>query len=191
MHKVNDVIDWLSQTTDNSKYFVWPSGFWDKESRLYYQVCSNDDSELTLTYFTARSNLVPYAFVWEKGKIIDFSKFFCLEPDRPIEAKFHMESPWDVGNENLFKCSRSHDHAHIWWKTSKIFFFGPKRSMTLKLGMQHRVLEYYKCFHMMTLGWPWLFLWQGQIYFRMLLHGWKLIQHWVLQLFSFEWHQNH
>ena len=38
------------------------------------QVCSNDDSELTLTYFTARSNLVPYAFVWEKGKTIDFSE---------------------------------------------------------------------------------------------------------------------
>ena len=32
----------------------------------YYQVCSNDDSELTLTYFTAWSNLVPYAFVWGK-----------------------------------------------------------------------------------------------------------------------------
>ena len=37
----------------------------------YYQVCSNDDPWLTLTYFTARSNLVP-AFVWEKGKTIDF-----------------------------------------------------------------------------------------------------------------------
>ena len=40
----------------------------------YYQVCSNDDSGLTLTYFTARSNFVPYAFVWEKGKTIDFSE---------------------------------------------------------------------------------------------------------------------
>ena len=29
---------------------------------------------LTLTYFTARSNLVPYAFVWEKGKTMDFSE---------------------------------------------------------------------------------------------------------------------
>ena len=38
----------------------------------YYQVCSNDDPRLTLTYFTARSNLVPYTFVWEKGKIMDF-----------------------------------------------------------------------------------------------------------------------
>ena len=27
--------------------------------------CSNDDHGLTLTYFMARSNLVPYAFIWE------------------------------------------------------------------------------------------------------------------------------
>ena len=33
---------------------------------MYYQVCSNHDSGLTLTYLTARSNLVPYAVVWEK-----------------------------------------------------------------------------------------------------------------------------
>ena len=40
----------------------------------YYQVCSNDNPGLTLTYFTARSNLIPYAVVWEKGKTIDFSE---------------------------------------------------------------------------------------------------------------------
>ena len=40
----------------------------------YYQIYSNDDPELTLTYLTARSNLVPYAFVWEKGKTIFFSE---------------------------------------------------------------------------------------------------------------------
>ena len=37
----------------------------------YYQVCSNDDTGLTLTYFMARSNLVPYTSVWEKGKTMD------------------------------------------------------------------------------------------------------------------------
>ena len=37
-------------------------------------IYSNDDPGLTLTYFTARSNLVPYAFVWEKGQIMDFSE---------------------------------------------------------------------------------------------------------------------
>ena len=40
----------------------------------YYHVYSNDDPMLTWTYFTARSNLVPYAFVWEKGKTMDFSE---------------------------------------------------------------------------------------------------------------------
>ena len=40
----------------------------------YYQVYSNDDPGLTLTYFTARSNLVSSAFVWEKGKTTDFSE---------------------------------------------------------------------------------------------------------------------
>ena len=36
--------------------------------------CSNDDPGLTLTYFTARLNLVLSAFVWEKGKTMDFSE---------------------------------------------------------------------------------------------------------------------
>ena len=125
----------------------------------YYQICSNDDPGLTLTYFTARSNLVSYAFVWQKGKIMDFSEtvvvydikvgrfsqlngymnlyeyqrswsfidhhlqghsdstfsnFFCSETARLIEAKFHIAPPWDVGNENLFKYSRSHDYTHRW-----------------------------------------------------------------------------
>ena len=44
----------------------------------YYQVCSNDDPGLTLTYFTARSNLVPYAFIWEKGKTGIFRNYCCL-----------------------------------------------------------------------------------------------------------------
>ena len=37
-----------------------------------HQVYSNDDPGSTLTYFTARSNLVPYGFVWEKGKTMFF-----------------------------------------------------------------------------------------------------------------------
>ena len=37
-------------------------------------VCSNDDPRVTLTYFTARSNLVTLAFLWEKVKTVDFSE---------------------------------------------------------------------------------------------------------------------
>ena len=40
----------------------------------YYQICSNDDPGLTLTYFTARSDFIPCAFVWEEGKTMDFSE---------------------------------------------------------------------------------------------------------------------
>ena len=36
-------------------------------------VCSNDDPRMTLTYFTARSNLVTSAFLWEKVKTVDSS----------------------------------------------------------------------------------------------------------------------
>ena len=48
-------------------------GMWHWGLKLY-KVYINDDPGLTLTYFTARSNLVPYAFVWEKGKTMDFSE---------------------------------------------------------------------------------------------------------------------
>ena len=36
--------------------------------------CSNDDPGLTVTYSMARSKLVPYVFVWEKGKTMDFAE---------------------------------------------------------------------------------------------------------------------
>ena len=51
----------------------------------YYQICSNDDPGLTLSYFMARSNLFPFAFVWEKGKTKDFSETivdFDVKADR-------------------------------------------------------------------------------------------------------------
>ena len=44
----------------------------------YYQICSNDDPGLTLTYFTIRLILVPYAFVFEKVKTVDFSEIILV-----------------------------------------------------------------------------------------------------------------
>ena len=63
----------------------------------YYQVCSNDDPGLTLTYFMARSNLVPYAFVWEKGKTMDFSETIVvydlkIATDDQSDKKFLLTS---------------------------------------------------------------------------------------------------
>ena len=47
----------------------------------YYKVCSNDDTGLTMTYFTARSNLIPYVFVWENVKTMDFSPGAVARPE--------------------------------------------------------------------------------------------------------------
>ena len=45
----------------------------------YYQVCLNDDPGMTLTYFTTRTNLVPYAFVWGKSKLWIFSETIVVQ----------------------------------------------------------------------------------------------------------------
>ena len=62
-----------------------------------YKVYINDDPGLTLTYFTSRSNLVPYAFVWEKGKTMDFSETIVvydlkLATDDLSDKKFLLTS---------------------------------------------------------------------------------------------------
>ena len=36
-------------------------------------------------------------------------KLFFLKTHHAIEAKFHMKPPWNVGNKNVFQCSRSYD----------------------------------------------------------------------------------
>ena len=39
----------------------------------YYQACSNGDPRLTWPILR-QGQIVPYAFVWEKGKTMDFSE---------------------------------------------------------------------------------------------------------------------
>ena len=69
----------------------------------YYQVCSKDDPRLTLTYFRARSSLVPYGFVWGKKllfyqtKAMDFSETIVvydlkLATDDQSDKKFLLTS---------------------------------------------------------------------------------------------------
>ena len=63
----------------------------------YYQVCSNDAPWLTLTYFTARSNLVLYAFVQEKVKTMAFSKTIVvhdIKVGRCSQLKWVHEALW-------------------------------------------------------------------------------------------------
>ena len=39
-----------------------------------FQVCSNDDPRLALTYLTSRSNLLPKSFEWEISRKLIFLK---------------------------------------------------------------------------------------------------------------------
>ena len=48
---------------------------------MVYQVCSNDDPMLTLTYLRSRSNLLPSAFKW------DFFFFGKVDFLNTVEAK--------------------------------------------------------------------------------------------------------
>ena len=56
----------------------------------------------SLFKFTARSNLVPYAFVWEKGKTMDFSETIVvydlkLATDDRSDKKFLLTSKLSPG----------------------------------------------------------------------------------------------
>ena len=73
----------------------------------YYQICSNDDPELTMAYFEGMSNSVPYTFVWEKGKTVVV-----------YDVKHFQTSFMGWGNESEYKWLMSHDengcHVQIW-----------------------------------------------------------------------------
>ena len=64
---MNNLLFW-NQKADESENLYAASG-----ARVLPS-CLNDEPGLTLTYCTARSNLVPCAFVWEKIKTMDFSE---------------------------------------------------------------------------------------------------------------------
>ena len=59
----------------------------------YHQVYSNDVPGLIVTYFTARSNVVAYAFKWEKGKTMDFSETIVI---------YDLKSATDDRNDKKF-----------------------------------------------------------------------------------------
>ena len=54
-------------------------------------VCINDDPGVTLTYFTARSNLVTKAFLWEKVKTVDFSETIAAS-DLKVGRNRHLNA---------------------------------------------------------------------------------------------------
>ena len=113
-----------------------------------------------------------------------FSNFFSSKNTRLFEAKFHMEPPWDVG---LKMCSNILGHMTkmasrpIYGKNlQKSPSAEPRCRWPWNLDFSNRYSGTTRFVQMITLGWPWPFLWHGQICFLMLLLGGKLIQHIVM-----------
>ena len=65
-----------------------------------------------------------------------------------MNAKFHMEPPWEGGKKVYINGLGDQDghRAHIWKKPSKIFFFITRRHVIMKPGMQHHGLKLYKVY---------------------------------------------
>ena len=106
--------------------------------------------------------------------------FFSWETARPIEAKFDVDSPWDGGTK---VCSNGPGHM------TKILYnknmknsssLEPKGRWPWKLICCIGYLSTTKFVQMMTQGWPWPILWQGQILTLMLLYR-KKVKQWIFQ----------
>ena len=89
----------------------------------YYQVCSNDDPGMTLTYFTARSNFVPCAFIWKKDKTMDFSEtivVFDIKVGRCSQLNVYM---------NLYEYQRSRSFIDLCRSSLSFNIFKPNRKV--------------------------------------------------------------
>ena len=95
--------------------------------REYYQVCSNDATGLTLTYFKARSNLVPSAFVWEKVKTMDFSETVVV---------------YDI---KIGRCSQLNEYMKLYeYQRSRSFIdLGPRHSDSIFLNFFSSITTYF------------------------------------------------
>ena len=64
------------------------------------------------------------------------------------QSQISFRASWGRGKESLYKLSRSHDqdgrHSHRWLKPLKVFVFGARSPMILKLGMYYQGHKRYK-----------------------------------------------
>ena len=93
-----------------------------------------------------------------------FSNFFSLKTSRPIEAKFHVEPPWD--REWKFV-----QMVYVTWPIWPPCPYMVKGQWPWKFVCSIGYSSTSKFVQMMTLSWPWPILWQGQIWSLMLLYG--------------------
>ena len=93
----------------------------------YYQICSNDSPGLTVTYLTARSNLVPSAFILGKVKTIYFSETIVA---------------YDI---KVGRCSQLNEYMKLYeYQRSRSFInLGPNHSDSIFLNLFSSVTTYF------------------------------------------------
>ena len=131
----------------------------------YYQVCSNGDAVLTLTYCMARSNLVPYAFVGQKGKTMDFSETTVvydlkLATDDRSDKKFLLTSelcPLGV------VCPLTRGYIRVLNHEKKMYKITLWRFIFLNLQQMNEVTRHF-CWHQNFFPWGCLPLPRGYIH---------------------------
>ena len=116
------------------------------------------------------------------------SNIFSSETNGPIKVKFHVELLWDGGTKvcsngpgHLTKMAAMPIHDKNLKKSSSL---EPKGRWLWNLICIIGCSSSTKFTQMMTLGWPWRILQQGQIWSLMLLYR-KKVKQWIFQkLFS-------
>ena len=111
-----------------------------------------------------------------------FSFFFFLETAWPIEAKFYLEPPWDGGTKvwsnGLYHMTKLAAMPIYGKNLKKSSSLEPKGWWPWKLVCSIGYSSTTKLDQMMSLGWPWPVLCQGQIWSLMLLYG-KKAKQWI------------
>ena len=78
------------------------------------------DSKIDLVKYMWVNDLYFMVLWFYLISLLDLNYFYTLRNG----TSWGIRAPVGTCSSFFFKCSKSHDHAHISWKTSKIFFFG-------------------------------------------------------------------
>ena len=120
---------------------------------------------------------------WPLSKVTQIQHFQASLPQKPLGC-LKPNFIWSLNGMlgwkfvQMFRVTWPRLFPNPYGKNQKSPSLEPRGRWHWNLVYSIRYSGTTRIIQMMTLGWPWPFLWQ--IYFPMLLHGWKLIQHIVI-----------
>ena len=110
---------------------------------------------------TTQGQVHSTTFVQDHSDSTFSNKLLFFKIHHATESKFHMEPPWDDGNENLFKSSGSYSQdvlqAHRWKNLQKSPYSEPRGRWPWTLVYSIGYSSTSNFVQTMTLGSPWPF----------------------------------